>query len=471
MGARRGTRRYKTGLARPYCRLPGKVANFLDYVGRLSENRRVTAYRQFLLMTELPPQPEPSESRFTVVRLHAKGGLGQVSLARDEKLKRRVALKEIRPDKRANPEIRRRFLAEAEITGQLEHPGIVPIYDLDEGNDGEVRYAMRFVEGRTLGDAVREYYQDPSPLAFRGLLQRFVNVCETIAYAHSQGVIHRDLKPANVLLGDYGETLVVDWGLAKRLADSPAKSTPVTIPSIATTSALDETTDYVETPADDNSLTLAGQVLGTPAYMAPEQAKGDVAAIGVPADVYGLGAILYEILTGRHPSQGRNPQEAILAITQGKHERPSELRKGVPRALEAICLKAMAPQRRDRYGGALDLARDIECWLVDEPVSAYQEPIWNRFARWRRRYRTPLIAVTVLCTTALIVGGIGGALALRERERTRALGRVDAVREAAPASVPFLLSTLPREVPLRAAGPSAPATRAWPASTKCEYSA
>src|SRR5262249_23972253 len=154
--------------------------------------------------------------RFTIERVHAQGGLGQVSVARDEKLRRQVALKEIRVDRR-DAAARRRFLVEASITGRLEHPGIVPIYTLEENADGEPYYVMRFIEGRTLGGAIQSYHQEPTPLSFRELLQRFVSMCQTIAYAHSRGVIHRDLKPANVMLGDYGETLVVDWGLAKEL--------------------------------------------------------------------------------------------------------------------------------------------------------------------------------------------------------------------------------------------------------------
>ncbi len=187
--------------------------------------------------------------RFTIERLHAKGGLGQVNLACEARLNREVALKEIRPDRR-NAEARRRFLIEAEITGQLEHPGIVPIYALDDDETGEPYYVMRFIQGEPLQEAIRRFHgqkpnadnaderreektphsssaqirvicvSDFSGLEFRQLLQRFIGVCQTMAYAHSKGVIHRDLKPANVMLGDYGETLVVDWGLAKRVVRS-----------------------------------------------------------------------------------------------------------------------------------------------------------------------------------------------------------------------------------------------------------
>lgn len=382
-----------------------------------------------------------SANRFTILHLHAQGGLGQVSLARDEKLNRQVALKEIRPDRRDRRGMRQRFLREAEITGQLEHPGIVPIYDLDQDADGQVRYAMRFVQGRTLRDAILEYHDKPTPLAFRGLLQRFVSVCETIAYAHSQEIIHRDLKPANVLLGDYGETLVVDWGLAKRLAPptAGADSTASTIPAEG---SLDETTDYVETPDDPDSLSQAGHVLGTPAYMSPEQADGNIEETRAPADIYGLGAVLYELLTGQLPYRGKTAAEALIAVRRGELEPPTQVRKGAPKALEAICLKAMARKPSERYASATDLARDVERWLADEPVAAYREPLRVRFARWRRRNRTVAIAVAVLLLTGLVVGGLGIRLAGRERERTEALGRIDSLREATPASVPILVSAL-----------------------------
>jgi WD40 repeat protein len=372
-------------------------------------------------------ESSPREDRFTVVRLHATGGLGQVHLARDEKLKRPVALKEIRPDKRDNASLRQRFLMEAEITGQLEHPGIVPIYDLDEGAGGQVRYAMRFVQGRTLRSAILAYHREPAPLALRELLQRFVSVCQTIAYAHSQGVIHRDLKPDNVLLGDYGETLVVDWGIARRFGTSAGRSdllaaTPAPIPQAPMHAAPNQTTDFVAAASGDEPLTQAGQVLGTPAYMAPEQAAGDVEAISTPADVYSLGAILYEVLTGRPPHQGRNVDEVLASARSGRFPRPAKVRRGVPAALEAVCLKALAREIGQRYLSATDLARDVEQWLADEPVRAYREPWTARLGRWLRKHQTAAAAVAALLLTGVVALAISTALvgqALKKEEKAR----------------------------------------------------
>jgi hypothetical protein len=288
--------------------------------------------------------------RFTPLRKHAQGGLGTVSVAFDETLRRQVALKAIRPDRRGNDHVRRRFLAEAEITGQLEHPGVVPVYALEEDADGQPYYAMRFVQGGTLADAIRAYHAGPTPLAFRGLLKRFVDVCQTIAYAHTTGVIHRDLKPANVLLGDYGETLVVDWGLAKRVGGGPE----------APTAAGDD-----PGIGSGEALTEAGQVLGTPAYMAPEQAEGGADAVGPAADVYALGAILYEVLTGQPPYRGAGMGDILAQVRRGPPPSPGQVRRGVQRALEAVCLKAMVRSPGDRYAGAREVAREVECFLAD----------------------------------------------------------------------------------------------------------
>src|SRR5262245_41586392 len=254
----------------------------------------------------------PSRGRFTVLRPHAEGGLGRVSLARDERLRREVALKEIRPD-RLGLDAVARFRVEAEITGRLQHPGIVPVYDLIEDEQGRPYYAMRFVEGRTLAEAIRGYYRSPAPLAFADLLRRFVAVCQTLAYAHSKGVIHRDLKPNNVMLGDFGETLVIDWGLAKEIGARGVSEGAVTPLADATGS--------------DADLTHIGAVLGTPAYMPPEQARGEVDSLGPSADVYALGAILYQILTGKPPFAGSS-SEALERVLRGAPPAPARTRAG-----------------------------------------------------------------------------------------------------------------------------------------------
>ncbi len=221
-------------------------------------------------------------------RHHARGGLGEVLAARQEELGRLVALKRIRPE-RLHEAARRRFLREAEITAGLQHPGIVPIYGLGHDDQGPF-YTMPLIDGQTLQEAIDAFHGDQSlgrvsgqgSLRFRELIQKFTTVCDTVAYAHDQGIVHRDLKPSNIMLGRYGETLVMDWGLAKHFGlEDPDHEQQIDGPSPA--------------PSPD-ALTATGAVLGTPQYMSPEQAKGLPA--GPASDVFNLGLILYAILTG-----------------------------------------------------------------------------------------------------------------------------------------------------------------------------
>jgi serine/threonine protein kinase len=350
--------------------------------------------------------------RFRVERFHAQGGLGRVSIAFDRQLGRHVALKEVRPD-RLSDQARQRFLVEAEITGQLEHPGIAPVYALEEDADGDPYYVMRFVEGRTLAEAIKDHHEKPTPLAFRDLLRRFVTVCQTIAYAHSKGVIHRDLKPMNILLGDYDETLVLDWGLAKRVSEAP----PAAAEDGKQLEDAGSTDAEVERPRDEEALTAEGQVLGTPAYMSPEQAHGRIDRIGPPTDVYALGAILYELLTGRAPFVGSKGRDLLRQLQDGPPPSPRKLRRELPRALEGVCLKAMARAIPERYPGAAELADDVNRWLADEPVTACREPWTDRTRRWARRHRVTVTAAAVAFVLLLIGAAIGATLQAKANER------------------------------------------------------
>ena len=240
-----------------------------------------------------------------VLRPHARGGLGEVFVALDEELQREVALKEIQARHADHKESRQRFLLEAELTGRLEHPGIVPVYGLGAYADGRPYYAMRFIKGDSLKDAIDRFHGDTGlkadagkrGLELRQLLGRFQAVCNAVAYAHSKGVLHRDLKPDNVMLGKYGETLVVDWGLAKAIGARRNQR----LGSVA----------LQPRSGSDAGLTVAGSVLGTPPYMSPEQAAGQNAALTPASDVYSLGATLYYLLVGQAPFAGGDPY-AIL---------------------------------------------------------------------------------------------------------------------------------------------------------------
>ncbi len=280
-----------------------------------------------------------------------------------------------------------------------------------QDEEGQTGYAMRFIQGETLREAIQRLHQtgQDTPehrLGLRQLLNRFIAVCNTVAYAHSRGIIHRDLKPANIMLGPYGETVIVDWGLAKQLHKGTGRPGDKEI---------DEDSVSVSDPPER---TQAGQVLGTPAYMSPEQAAGRWEDVGPASDLYSLGATLYTLLTGQAPF-GNEAEPALLEkIQQGVFPRPRQRQAGVPAALEAVCLKAMARRPEERYVTPLELAADVERWLADEPVSAYPEGYLARGCRWMRRHRPLLAGVSAAVLVAGVLGGGGWLWRLHARAVT-----------------------------------------------------
>jgi tetratricopeptide (TPR) repeat protein/tRNA A-37 threonylcarbamoyl transferase component Bud32 len=354
--------------------------------------------------------------RFRVLRPHARGGLGAVFVALDEELHREVALKQILDQHADDPASRQRFVREAEITGGLEHPGIVPVYGLGTYADGRPYYAMRFVRGDSLKEAIGRFHADDGPrrdpgawsLALRKLLRRFSDVCDAIDYAHSRGVLHRDLKPGNVIVGKHGEPLVVDWGLAKPLG----KGEPGHDSGERT---------LMPSSASGSAETLPGSALGTPAYMSPEQAAGALEKLGPRSDVYSLGATLYCLLTGKPPFAGE-AGEVLRAVQRGEFAPPRQLDPSIDRALEAVCLKAMARKPEDRYRSPRALADDVERWMADEPVTAWREPLARRARRWARQNRTAVTGAAA----ALLAGLIGlGAVAAVQAQYNGALSKAN----------------------------------------------
>lgn len=355
-------------------------------------------------------------ARFRVLRFHARGGLGQVSLAVDEELGREVALKEIQAQRADDPLARDRFVREAEITGQLEHPGIVPVYGLGNYADGRPYYAMRFIEGDNLLKHVQAFHQqaarrDFQSTDFRRLLARFIDVCQAIQYAHDRKVLHRDLKPENIMLGKYGETLVVDWGLAK-----------------ATGSGNPELTvageKFVSTHRSGSGETLDGSTFGTPEYMSPEQAAGRIQELDKATDIYSLGATLYCLLTGRPPFRGKDHPDILQTVREGRFPPPRRICPAAPKALESICLKAMAKEPGQRYAAAGGLASDLEQWLADSPVSAHRDSLLERASRFVRKHRAWVLGGGALLATIAVALAIGLFAVQREQKRTLAAQKV-----------------------------------------------
>jgi serine/threonine protein kinase len=306
--------------------------------------------------------PDTEGTRYRIDREIGRGGMGTVYAARDVELDRDVALKVISvPD----PDAADRMLREARIVARLEHPGIVPVHDAGRLPDGRVYYAMKLVRGRRL-DAL-----GAGPLPER--LRIFVRICEAVAFAHSHGVVHRDLKPENVMLGAFGEVLVLDWGVAKLLAEA----SPVA--ASAERSPLPPGAPAAAPPPPARS-TLAGTVVGTAGYMAPEQAQGRVDAIDARTDVYALGAILRFLLSS---SESASPP---------------------PRPLQSVCARAMAVSPASRYAGAEEIAREIERYLDGARVLAHRETAAEKAGRLYRRFQTPIVLVlTYLAVRSLLL--------------------------------------------------------------------
>ena len=354
--------------------------------------------------------------RFDVLQVHAQGGLGVVFLARDHEIDRTVALKQIKSQWADDEDSRARFLLEARITGRLEHPGIVPIYAFGADATGRPYYAMRLIRGESLLEVLDRFHASEVASRLnermpelRKLLQRFVDVCNAVDYAHSKGVIHRDLKPSNIMVGKYGETLVVDWGLAKVIGSDEDVAL---------------TTRMVRQPESEGGATSTrvGAMIGTPAYMSPEQAAGRNDELGPPTDIYSLGATLYHLLTGELPHA--DDDDVGVMIARAEHGRiipPHVPAPWLPKPLASICVKALALAPEGRYVSARALSDDIERWLADEPVRAHRESLSERVYRWTRTHRTLATSLFVgylVATVAIIIGSFGWSyLRVQQEER------------------------------------------------------
>ncbi len=345
-----------------------------------------------------------SRLRFETARELARGGLGRVLLAHDSHLDRDVAIKEMLGSPMERVERVERFFHEAQLTGQLEHPGIVPVYAVGVSHMGLPFYAMKLIHGRTLYEMIQEVQEIPAKdpeweTKFHELIRIVIETCNAVAFAHSKGILHRDIKPHNIMVGTYGETMLVDWGLARRFGSDFEEHSPT-----------DEQSDAITThkmgaehhASGTHVETREGTVVGTPVYMAPEQAMGEVGTLDQRADVYALGATLYEVITGQN-AYGPQPTSLMQRVCKGDIVPPREVVSNISRPLEAICRKALALDREERYATALELANDLKAWQSGQVVTAYDEPIWTRAARWARRHRTWFVSTTTASFAILFV--------------------------------------------------------------------
>ena len=321
-----------------------------------------------------------------------RGGMGVVYRVRDLDLQRTLAMKVAGAGEEqipVDPALLTRFLDEAQVTGQLDHPGIVPLHELGIDPQGRVYFTMRLVKGQHLGEVIRLVRAGSPEWTLERALGVLVKACEAMAYAHSKGVVHRDLKPANVMTGRFGEAYVMDWGLAKvrGRATGPPPDAAQTARSVVRVAHPGE-------GAADGLVTMHGAVFGTPLYMAPEQARGQVDQVDQRSDVYSMGALLYHLLAGHPPYVPPDTLASASTVLQWVIEgAPRPLREAAPRApadLAAICERAMSREPADRYQDMLPLAEDLRRYLQGRPVSANPLSALTRTLRWSRR--NPVVA-------------------------------------------------------------------------------
>lgn len=319
-------------------------------------------------------EPDLAGTRYRLLERVARGGMGVVYAAEDEKLERRVALK-VLDVPGTDGDLANRLMREARVLARLEHPGIVPVHDVGTLADGRVFYTMKFVEGQRLDRFIEgvESVQDR--------LRLFLRICEAVAFAHARGVLHRDLKPANIMVGPFGEVLVMDWGLAKILRGEKASADTSTDPEAT---ALEKPTQPGEESDSTKSsvITAHGTVMGTPGYMSPEQARGEVEVLDARSDIFSLGALLRFILTQKTPA-GFTPR--------------------LDRSLEAICAKATAEQRDSRYSAVQDLGQDVSRYVDGLAVGAHRESVFEKVARFYRRYRFFILLILAYLAMRVIL--------------------------------------------------------------------
>jgi serine/threonine protein kinase len=379
---------------------------------------------------------EPVTSRSAVGRYHimneiARGGMGAIIKAHDRDLRRPVAMKVMLHD---GKEHRLRFVEEAQITGQLEHPGIVPVHELGVDRRGRLFFTMKLVNGRSLKEIIADLRAHEPQVTEEFTLPRLVRIlmaiADAVAFAHHRGVVHRDLKPANIMIGCFGEVLVMDWGLAKLVGPPSSTVTDRLRRKRSETTVMppkrgDEFSEAVSSQRHNSGHhTMVGSVVGTPSYMAPEQARGDTGTITRKTDVYALGALLYEMLTLVPPLQGRDAQTTVAMVLAGRIVPPEQRNPGrsIPAELSAIAMKALQHEPHHRYQSVEDFRRDLERFLDGRSVSAHADSTWETIVKLVRRNRGASVAGFVATLVVLTVGTVAFVVNVEARHRAESQG-------------------------------------------------
>ncbi|MGE0434446.1 MAG: protein kinase, partial [Planctomycetota bacterium] len=351
--------------------------------------------------------------RYGIQTVIGKGGMGEVLGVRDRDLNRDVALKQLLAGRGARQSQVDKFLIEAQVTGQLEHPNIVPVHELGLQADGSLYFTMKFVRGRSLNQILKELRRretkegkdkEMRDYHVTELLEMFLKVCDGVAFAHSRNVVHRDLKPDNVMVGEFGEVLVMDWGLAKvrGVADKVEDSVKIDLHGSDIGQAA-----RGGSASGDVVKTMDGMVLGTPSFMPPEQAQGEIDQIDQRSDIYSLGAILYQTLTLQLPVEGRSPLEVLMKVAKSEITPPTQRapQRRISPELEAVVMKAMAFEREKRYQTVLELQDDIRAWLEGKTLSAVDYSLLGRLSKFVKRNKAMVGAAMLL---VLVAGGLIG---------------------------------------------------------------
>ncbi len=386
-----------------------KILQLKKLNGFLSDETEVTS------SSSNAPRKQPAddisiESQFSLSQFLDQGGLGTVYVGYDKLLRREAAIKFLRQPHAGREECVKQFKTECEITSRLDHPSVVPIYGHGTLENGQPYYVMRRITGQTMSQRAEQLHEkltarrpkSAERLELHSLLSTFVAVCRTIHYAHCRGVIHRDLKPANIMLGKHGETTVLDWGLAQTIARDENHQLPQ-----------EETLQVTRNALVDNSQ------IGTPIYMSPEQHAG-TESVGVHSDVYSLGATMFVLLAGGPPFEADSLVALRSKVMRGETVDIKQKYAWMPRALTAICEKAMATDPKARYTTALDMAQDVERYLADEPVSACPDNFVRKAGRWLSRHRFKSFAIGTLLLATVLGSLAYSAIVTKANGRERA---------------------------------------------------